>query len=79
VQRTRRPYRGGLFGGPTPIRFTAVADEEVCIGPGSVSESYLDAKRVIAAAEVTTPTRFTQVTVFLAENADFAEVCHRAI
>ena len=32
------------------VRF---ADEDVCIGPGIPNESYLDARRVIAAAEVT--------------------------
>ncbi|NLI17093.1 MAG: acetyl-CoA carboxylase biotin carboxylase subunit [candidate division Zixibacteria bacterium] len=54
------------------VRF---ADEEVCIGPGSVSESYLDAKRVIAAAEVTNADAIHPGYGFLAENADFAEVC----
>jgi acetyl-CoA carboxylase biotin carboxylase subunit len=54
------------------VRF---ADEEVCIGPGPVSESYLDAKRVIAAAEVTNADAIHPGYGFLAENADFAEIC----
>jgi acetyl-CoA carboxylase biotin carboxylase subunit len=54
------------------VRF---ADEDVCIGPGPASESYLDAKRVIAAAEVTNADAIHPGYGFLAENADFAEVC----
>jgi len=54
------------------VRF---ADEEVCIGPGPASESYLDAKRVIAAAEVTNADAIHPGYGFLAENAEFAEVC----
>ena len=54
------------------VRF---ADEDVCIGPASPSESYLDAKRVIAAAEITNSDAIHPGYGFLAENADFAEVC----
>ncbi|MCP4580102.1 MAG: acetyl-CoA carboxylase biotin carboxylase subunit [candidate division Zixibacteria bacterium] len=54
------------------VRF---ADEDVCIGPGAPGESYLDAKRVIAAAEVTNADAIHPGYGFLAENADFAEVC----
>ncbi|MCD6162270.1 MAG: acetyl-CoA carboxylase biotin carboxylase subunit [candidate division Zixibacteria bacterium] len=54
------------------VRF---ADEDVCIGPSSPTESYLDAKRVIAAAEVTNADAIHPGYGFLAENADFAEVC----
>ena len=54
------------------VRF---ADEDVCIGPASPSESYLDARRVIAAAEVTNADAIHPGYGFLAENADFAEVC----
>lgn len=54
------------------VRF---ADEDVCIGPGPPAESYLDAKRVIAAAEVTNADAIHPGYGFLAENADFAEVC----
>jgi acetyl-CoA carboxylase biotin carboxylase subunit len=54
------------------VRF---ADEDVCIGPPSALESYLDAKRIIAAAEVTNADAIHPGYGFLAENAEFAEIC----
>ncbi|MDZ4723623.1 MAG: acetyl-CoA carboxylase biotin carboxylase subunit [candidate division Zixibacteria bacterium] len=54
------------------VRF---ADEDVCIGPGPAKESYLDFKRIIAAAEVCNAQAIHPGYGFLAENADFAEVC----
>jgi acetyl-CoA carboxylase biotin carboxylase subunit len=54
------------------VRF---ADEDVCIGPPPPGESYLDAKRVIAAAEVTGADAIHPGYGFLAENADFADIC----
>lgn len=54
------------------VRF---ADEDVCIGPASPGESYLDMKRIIAAAEVTNAGAIHPGYGFLAENADFAEIC----
>ena len=54
------------------VRF---ADEDVCIGAPPPGESYLDAKRVIAAAEITGADAIHPGYGFLAENADFAEVC----
>ncbi len=54
------------------VRF---ADEDVCIGPPPPGESYLDSKRIIAAAEVTNAGAIHPGYGFLAENADFAEVC----
>jgi acetyl-CoA carboxylase biotin carboxylase subunit len=54
------------------VRF---ADEDVCIGPPPAGESYLDFKRIIAAAEVTNAGAIHPGYGFLAENADFAEVC----
>lgn len=54
------------------VRF---ADEDVCIGPPSASQSYLDFKRIISAAEVTNAGAIHPGYGFLAENADFAEIC----
>jgi acetyl-CoA carboxylase biotin carboxylase subunit len=54
------------------VRF---ADEDVCIGPPAPGESYLDMKRIIAAAEVTNAGAIHPGYGFLAENADFAEIC----
>lgn len=55
------------------VRF---ADQDVCIGPPQPNLSYLDAKRIIAAAEVTNADAIHPGYGFLAENADFAEICH---
>src|SRR5512145_812336 len=54
------------------VRF---ADEGVCIGPPPAGQSYLDFKRIIAAAEVTNAGAIHPGYGFLAENADFAEIC----
>ena len=54
------------------VRF---ADEAVCIGPAKATESYLDPKRIISAAEVTNAEAIHPGYGFLAENADFAEIC----
>ncbi len=54
------------------VRF---ADESLCIGPPKSSESYLDAKRIIAAAELTNADAIHPGYGFLAENAEFAEIC----
>ena len=54
------------------VRF---ADEDVCIGPPSPTQSYLDAKSIIAAAEVTGADAIHPGYGFLAENAEFAEIC----
>lgn len=54
------------------VRF---ADEDVCIGAAPPAESYLDMKRIVAAAEVTNSGAVHPGYGFLAENADFAEVC----
>jgi len=50
------------------------ADEDVCIGPPSSSESYLKIGRVIAAAEITGAEAIHPGYGFLSENAHFAEV-----
>ncbi|RJP77796.1 MAG: acetyl-CoA carboxylase biotin carboxylase subunit [Candidatus Zixiibacteriota bacterium] len=51
------------------------ADESVCIGPPTASESYLKPQRLIAAAEVTGADAIHPGYGFLAENSDFAEMC----
>ncbi len=54
------------------VRF---ADEVVCIGPGPSNKSYLNVPSIISAAEVTNAEAIHPGYGFLAENADFAEVC----
>lgn len=54
------------------VRF---ADEEVCIGPARSSESYLNISRIIAAAEITGAEAIHPGYGFLAENAEFSEIC----
>jgi acetyl-CoA carboxylase biotin carboxylase subunit len=54
------------------VRF---ADEAVCIGPPSSTESYLSVPKIMAAAEITNADGIHPGYGFLAENADFAEVC----
>jgi acetyl-CoA carboxylase biotin carboxylase subunit len=51
-----------------------LADEAVCIGPNSSTESYLNVPRILSAAEVTRATGIHPGYGFLAENADFAEM-----
>ena len=50
-----------------------LADESVCIGPPSSSESYLNAPAIISAMEVTDADAVHPGYGFLSENADFAE------
>ena len=57
------------------VRF---ADEEVCIGPPSARESYLNIPRIIAAAEITGADAIHPGYGFLAENAEFSEICERS-
>ena len=54
------------------VRF---ADEAVCIGPANSSESYLKISNIIAAAEITNADAIHPGYGFLAENANFSEVC----
>ncbi|MCO4838050.1 MAG: acetyl-CoA carboxylase biotin carboxylase subunit [Oceanospirillaceae bacterium] len=51
-----------------------LADEAVCIGPNSSTESYLNIPRILSAAEVTHAAGIHPGYGFLAENADFAEM-----
>ena len=57
------------------VRF---ADEAVCIGPPRAAQSYLKALRIIAAAEITGAEAVHPGYGFLAENAEFAEICGSA-
>lgn len=50
-----------------------LADESVCIGPASPTDSYLNTPRIISAMEVTDATAVHPGYGFLSENADFAE------
>ncbi len=54
------------------VRF---ADEAVCIGPPSSKESYLNVPRIMAAVEITNADAVHPGYGFLAENADFCEIC----
>jgi acetyl-CoA carboxylase, biotin carboxylase subunit len=55
------------------LKHVGMADESVCIGPASASESYLNIPAIIAAAEVTDAEAIHPGYGFLSENADFAE------
>jgi len=57
---------------------TRMADEAVCIGPNSPKDSYLDVARIIAAVEITGAEAIHPGYGFLAENADFSEICERS-
>jgi acetyl-CoA carboxylase biotin carboxylase subunit len=50
------------------------ADEEVCIGPPSSTDSYLNISSIISAAEITSAEAIHPGYGFLAESAHFAEV-----
>ena len=54
------------------VRF---ADEAVCIGPPKSAQSYLNVPSLISAAEVTNVDAIHPGYGYLAENADFAELC----
>jgi acetyl-CoA carboxylase, biotin carboxylase subunit len=53
-----------------------LADEAVCIGPASPSQSYLNIPRILSAAEITDSEAIHPGYGFLAENPHFAEACH---
>jgi acetyl-CoA carboxylase biotin carboxylase subunit len=55
------------------LKHVRLADESVCIGPNSSTESYLNIPRIISAMEITDSVAVHPGYGFLAENADFAE------
>ncbi len=57
------------------VRF---ADEAVCIGPARAKDSYLNIPRLIGAAEITNADAIHPGYGFLAENAQFAEICRES-
>jgi acetyl-CoA carboxylase biotin carboxylase subunit len=57
------------------VRF---ADQSVCIGPPPATASYLNIPAIISAAEVSGADAVHPGYGFLAENAEFAEVCERS-
>jgi acetyl-CoA carboxylase biotin carboxylase subunit len=54
---------------------TWLADEDICIGGPRPADSYLDLRRIISAAIITNADAIHPGYGFLAENADFAEIC----
>ena len=54
------------------VRF---ADEAVCVGPASSAKSYLNIPNIMAAVEITNADAVHPGYGFLAENAEFAEIC----
>jgi len=55
------------------LKHVRLADESVCIGPASSTDSYLNVPAIISAAEVTDSGAIHPGYGFLSENADFAE------
>ena len=55
-----------------PVKF---ADEAVCIGPPSSTDSYLKISNIIAAAEITNADAIHPGYGFLSENAKFSRLC----
>jgi len=56
------------------VRF---ADEALCVGPGSATESYLNIRNLIAAAELAGADAVHPGYGFLSERADFAAACEK--
>lgn len=54
-----------------------LADESVCIGPASATNSYLKIENIISAAEIADVDAIHPGYGFLAENAHFAEICEQ--
>ena len=54
------------------VRF---ADEAICIGPAAAGRSYLNIPAIISAAEISGAEAIHPGYGFMAENADFSEIC----
>src|SRR5712664_490851 len=52
-----------------------LADDAICIGPATATESYLNIPRLISAAEISNVQAIHPGYGFLSENPHFAEVC----
>ena len=52
-----------------------LADEAICIGPPSATDSYLNIPNIISAAEISGADAIHPGYVFLAENAYLADIC----
>ncbi len=55
--------------------YLRLADRAICIGPGPARDSYLNISRIISAAEIADVDAIHPGYGFLAERADFSEVC----
>lgn len=55
-----------------------LADESVCIGPAKATDSYLNMRNIVSAAVLTGADAVHPGFGFLAENAEFAELCAQA-
>lgn len=53
-----------------------LADDSICIGPADCSQSYLNISRIISAAEISDVDAIHPGYGFLAENIEFAQICH---
>lgn len=56
------------------LKHVRLADESICIGPNSSTDSYLNIPAIISAMEITDAVGVHPGYGFLAENADFAEM-----
>lgn len=61
--------------GDAGARYLSWADEAVCIGPAASIESYLNVPHILSAAEITDVDAIHPGYGFLAESAQFAEIC----
>ena len=57
------------------IPYLRLADRAICIGRAAAKDSYLNASRILAAAEIADVDAIHPGYGFLAENAEFSEMC----